>query len=246
VKKEQLIFGIHPIEEAIEEGKTIEKIFLLKGDTGEGIKMVQNLARNHDIPFQYVPYQKLDRLTKSNHQGAIAVLSAVDYHALEDVVLEVFEKGDDPFILLLDGITDVRNFGAIARSAQAAGVHAIVVPNKGAAPINEDAIKTSAGALLKIPICKEAHLADAAYLLQQSGIRVISLTEEGKESIYDKTINGPVGIIMGNEDKGISKKLLKISDETAHIPMPGNLDSLNVSVATGVTLFEIVRQRLKG
>ncbi len=239
----QLIFGIRPILEALEAGKDIDKIFVQKGLKGDLWHELSAALKARNMGVKTVPLEKLDRLTKKNHQGVVAFLSPITFDNLEDVVMAAFEKGETPLVLILDHLTDVRNFGAIVRTAECCGVHAVVVPEQGAAAINGDAVKTSAGALMRVPICRANHLRDAAYLLQQMGLQLVGCTEKTSEEIYVTDYTKPTAIIMGNEETGISNNLIKIADHLARIPMMGEIGSLNVSVSAGVILYEVVRQR---
>lgn len=243
-KKENIIFGIHPVIEAIKAGKEIDRI-LLQSTLGshETIRELKRVAREVDVPIQYVPMEKLNKVTMKNHQGVIAFVSEITYQPLQNILPSIYEKGEDPFILILDRITDVRNFGAIARTAECAGVHAMVIPVKGSARINMDAVKTSAGALYNIPVCREENLKTAIDLIRSSGIEIISCTEKG-DAVYHKTdFRKPIAIILGSEEDGISNEYLKLSDRIMHIPMAGSTASLNVSVAAGIILFEALKQR---
>lgn len=243
-KKENIIFGIHPVIEALKSGKEIDRI-LLQSTLGshETIRELKKIAREVDIPIQYVPIEKLNKVTFKNHQGVIAYISEITYQPLQNILPAIFEKAEDPLILILDRITDVRNFGAIARTAECAGVHAIVIPVRGSARINMDAVKTSAGALYNIPVCREENLKDAIDLIKSSGIEIISCTEKGEKEYYNADYTKPLAIILGSEEDGISAEYLKKSDTTVYIPMAGNTASLNVSVASGVILFEALKQR---
>lgn len=241
----QLIFGIRAVIEAIRSGKEIESLFLQRGLSGGIIPELKSLLKDHDIPFQLVPVEKLNRLTKKNHQGVVTFISPIVYTKIEDVIPAIYERGEVPLILMLDGITDVRNFGAISRTAECAGVHAIIVPSKGAAQINPDAIKTSAGALYKIPICRHESLARTARFLQESGLQLVACTEKTNDDLYTPDFLVPTAIIMGSEESGVSTELLRISDHLAKIPMFGEIESLNVSVSTGIVLYEAVRQKIK-
>lgn len=241
--QENYIYGFHSIIETIKAGKPIDKIFLRKGLNNELFNELFQLIREAGVPYQFVPQQKLDRITQKNHQGAIAFLAPIEFHNIEDVLPTFFEQGKNPFILILDRITDVRNFGAIARSAECAGVHTILIPQKNSASINEDAIKTSAGALSKIPVCRTPSLEQTAKYLKNSGIKLVAASEKASNNHFQIDYTAPTAIIMGSEDTGISTKLLEVSDSLAKIPLSGDIDSLNVSVATGVFLFEVVRQR---
>ncbi|MEL6561280.1 MAG: 23S rRNA (guanosine(2251)-2'-O)-methyltransferase RlmB [Bacteroidota bacterium] len=239
----EMVFGIRALIETIKSGKTIDKVFTQRGLTNPLIKELYQLIAERDIPNAKVPVEKLNRITMKNHQGAIGFISPVDFVSLENVVMNAFEKGEDPFILILDRITDVRNFGAIARTAECAGVHAIVVPTKGAAQIGSDAMKTSAGALNYLSVCRENNLKDAIMQLKESGLKVFACTEKSSEVVYEENMSGPIAIIMGSEEDGVSPAYLKLCDGAVKIPMNGQIDSLNVSVATAVITYEVVRQR---
>jgi len=237
-----LIFGIRTIIEAINTGKTISKVYIQKGLSGHLFSELNSLIKKHNFPSSYVPVEKLNTLTKhQNHQGVVASISAVDFHQLEDIITE--NKSESPLYLLLDQITDVRNFGAILRTAECSGVNAIIIPNQGSAPLNADAIKTSAGAAFKIPICKVSHLLDAIYQFQAENIQIVAITEKTDNNIYQVDFSKPTALIMGSEHKGISPAILKIADTKAKLPLLGEIESLNVSVACGVALYEVVRQR---
>ncbi len=245
MKNELLIYGIHPLLEAVDSGKNIDKVMVQRGLNPDTLQKVLPLLKQHEIPFQFVPKAKLDRVTAKNHQGIIAFISPVEFQDLEWLVPGIYEKGEVPLILILDRITDVRNFGAICRSAECAGVHAVVIPFKGAAQINEDAIKTSAGAILRLPICRAPSLKDAVKYLNGSGFQTVVCDENGKETYFDCDLTIPVAIIMGSEEDGISKNISEVANRTATIPMHGKTESLNVSVATSILLFECLRQRAK-
>lgn len=242
-EKQDLIYGFHAIMEAIESGKQIEKLLIkhnLKGDLFQAFFMQ---VRNLKIPFQYVPIEKLNKLTPNNHQGVIAYISPIEFHDVEQVVTQVQESGKSPLLLILDKVTDVRNFGAIARSAECAGVDAIIIPDKGSASINADAIKTSAGALHNIKVCRVKNLVDVVMLLQQMEIQVVSATEKAGKFYTEVDMIKPTAIIMGAEDRGIEGRLLRMSDELVKIPINGKIQSLNVSVAASLMIYEAVRQR---
>lgn len=243
VKTDRYIFGIHAVHEAVEEGKDVDKVLVKRGAGSDLLKKLLGTLRRMEIPVQQVPVEKLNRITGKNHQGVIAYLSEISYVDITSLLPAVFESGEDPLILLLDGVSDVRNFGAIARSAECAGVHAIVIPSSGSAAINADAIKTSAGALHRIPVCRHRDLYAAAKFLQESGLRLFAATEKAADSMHDADLTGPAGIIMGGEERGISPELLRRADAWVSIPMKGTIASLNVSVASGIVLFEILRQR---
>lgn len=238
------IFGLHPVLEAIQAGRTIDKIFLKKDLHGDIAIRLTHLAKDHDIPVQRVPVERLNKITRKNHQGVIAQTSAVAYHRLGDIVPQLFEDGVLPFVLVLDGLTDVRNFGAIARTAECCGVNAIVIPTKGSVSVGADAVKTSAGALLHVPVCREHSLAAAVRYLKDSGYQIVCATEKSSENYTLANYTTPVALVMGAEDIGISPEVLKLADTRAAIPMFGNIGSLNVSVAAGVMMYEVVRQRL--
>lgn len=243
-KTEDFIFGIRPVIEALEAGKTIDKIFLQSGLQGPLFAELKSLLGKHKIRANYVPIEKLNRFTRKNHQGVVAFISQIPFHSIESIVPEIFEQGETPFLLILDRLTDVRNFGAICRTAECVGVHAIIIPEKGAAPINSDAIKTSAGAIYNIKICKEKNLAHTVDYLQQSGISVFAASEKAKDNLYQNDFTGPLAIVMGNEETGISKEVLHHADEKIKLPIYGKTESLNVSVACGAILYEVVRQKI--
>ena len=238
------IFGLHSVIEAIEAGKTIDRLFLKKDLHSELAVRLTQLAREHKVPVQRVPVEKLNRITRKNHQGVVAVLAAVDYHRLSDVVSGLYEEGILPFVLVLDGLTDVRNFGAIARTAECCGVNAIIIPRRGSVSVGADAVKTSAGALLHIPVCREDSLRDAVEYLKDAGYQIVAATEKSAENYTLGNYTTPVAIVMGAEDVGISKEVLALCDTPVAIPMFGKIGSLNVSVAAGVMMYEVVRQRL--
>ncbi|TKG95951.1 23S rRNA (guanosine(2251)-2'-O)-methyltransferase RlmB [Puteibacter caeruleilacunae] len=242
-KEENFIFGIRAVMEAIESGKEIDKILIRKSLQGDLFNEFFALVRQHELTFQYVPSEKLNKITDKNHQGVIAYVSPITYHSLDQVVFSLLEEKKTPLILVLDRITDVRNFGAIARTAECAGVDAIVIPEQGGARITADAIKTSAGALHHMKVCKEKNLVDVMMLLQQSGFSVVAATEKGHEYYTEADFKGPSAIIMGSEGKGVEKRLLKMSNQLVKIPILGKIDSLNVSVAASIMIYEAVRQR---
>ncbi len=244
MKNESQVFGIRAVIEAINSGKTIDKLFIQKGLSGDLSKELMGLLKKNSIPFSYVPIEKLNRLTRKNHQGVVAYISPIEFHNLEDLVMQVIESGDVPLFLILDQLSDVRNFGAIIRTAECTGVHGIIIQKKGGAPVNADTIKTSAGAVFKIPICKVDHIKDAMFYLQGSGMQVIAATEKASDTIYNINLNTPSAIIMGSEGKGVSNSVLKLVDQKAKLPMYGEIGSLNVSVACGAFLYEAIRQRL--
>jgi 23S rRNA (guanosine2251-2'-O)-methyltransferase len=238
---EDLTFGIRSVIEAIKQGKTINKILLQKGLTGELIKELLVLVQKENIVVQKVPVQKLNHMVKKNHQGVIAMISPVDYHQIDWLVQQVYEKGEDPFILILDRVKDVRNFGAIARTAECFGVHAIVIPSKDSALITNDAVKTSAGALFKIPVCKVTSLNAAVDFLKGCGLKVFACTEKSETLINKVESTGPKALIMGSEEDGVDSQLIKASDVNFKIPMSGSIASLNVSVACGIAIHKLIR-----
>ncbi|MGI9532577.1 23S rRNA (guanosine(2251)-2'-O)-methyltransferase RlmB [Lutimonas sp.] len=237
------IFGLRAILEAIDAGKEIEKVYLQKEIQGSLAKALQHKINDNNISYSYVPIEKLNKLSKfQNHQGAVAKISSITYQDL-DSVLEEIDLAAAPLFLLFDQISDVRNLGAMLRTAECTGVDTVILPSHGNAPINADAIKTSAGAAFKLSICKVNHILDAVYQLKAHGIQIVSVTEKTHTSIYDLDYAGPTAVIMGSEDKGISNSVLKNSDHKGKLPLLGDIESLNVSVACGATLYEIVRQR---
>lgn len=238
------IFGLRAVIEAIQTDKTIDKIFIQKGLSGHLYQELQQHMSSREYNVSYVPIEKLNRLVKGNHQGIVATISPIKFVELEDLVASVSEKESAPLFLLLDQLDDVRNFGAIIRTAECCGVDGIIIQKKGGAPVTADTVKTSAGAIFKVPICKVDHIKDAIYYMQSSGIKVIAATEKTEDLLYDKDFSQPVALVMGNEGKGISSSVLKIVDEKAKLPMKGSIGSLNVSVACGAFLYEVVRQRL--
>jgi 23S rRNA (guanosine2251-2'-O)-methyltransferase len=243
VKGDQIIFGIHAVLEAVDAGKNLDRVLVRRGAGSDLLKKLMGELSRREIPIQQVPVEKLNRVTGKNHQGVIAWLSEITYGDVTSVIPSVYEVGEDPLLLLLDGVSDVRNFGAIARSAECAGVHAIVIPASGSAAINADAIKTSAGALHRIPVCRHRDMLGVTKFLRESGIRLFAATEKANDSLYETDLTGPAGIILGSEERGISPSLLKIADHWVSIPMKGSIASLNVSVAAGIMLFEMNRQR---
>jgi 23S rRNA (guanosine2251-2'-O)-methyltransferase len=244
MEKATTIFGIRAIIEAIKSGESIDKVFVQKGISGELFKELEFLLRQEGINSSYVPVEKLNRLVKGNHQGAVANISPIAFHNIDDLVLSVIESGKTPLFLLLDQLSDVRNFGAIVRTAECTGVSGIIIQKKGGAPVNGDTIKTSAGAIFKIPVCKVDHIKDAVFHMQSSGIKVIAATEKADDYIYDISFKEPCAIVMGSEGKGINPSVLKVVDEQAKLPILGAIESLNVSVACGAFLYEAVRQRI--
>lgn len=243
--QKNIIFGRHPVVDAIRSGTPIDKLILQQGTRGEFEKEIRQLSRKFNIPLQVVPKERMGKFTRSNHQGIIGLLSAITYYKLEDVLPMIYEKSETPLILILDGVTDVRNFGAIARTAECSGVHAIVIPQKGSAQINADAIKTSAGALTKIPVCRERNIKGVIEFLQLSGIQVLASDLQAKKVIYELDMTLPTALIIGSEHKGIHPTTRDKADETFIIPQKGTTDSFNVSVAAGMMLYEVLRQRFE-
>lgn len=238
-----MIFGIRAVIEAAEAGKNIDKVLVRRELQGELFKELQEVLRRYEIPMQRVPVERIERITRKNHQGVIAFTSAVAYQKLEDIIPFLYEEGKNPLIVVLDGITDVRNFGAIARTCEVAGVDAIVIPERGSVSVNADAIKTSAGALHTIPVCRERNLKDAILFLRNSGVKVVAATEKAADNYTAVDLTSPTAIVMGSEDEGVSNEIIRICDNLVKIPQFGNIQSLNVSVACGVMIYEVVRQR---
>lgn len=236
-------YGIHPVLEALNSGKEVEKILIKRGLRNELTGQIFKICKERNIPIQDVPMEKLNKVTMKPHQGIIAYLGLVEYQKIENIVPLIFEKGEVPLLIILDRITDVRNVGAICRTALCAGAHAVVVPSRGAAQLNEDAIKSSAGAIHQIPICRSYNLKETIQFLKDSGIRVVGVTEKTNAPLWKLSFKQPLALVLGSEEDGISPEYLKLCDDTCNIPMKGPVESLNVSVAAAVTLFEAVRQR---
>jgi 23S rRNA (guanosine2251-2'-O)-methyltransferase len=243
MEKEHIIFGIRAIVEAITARKEVDKVFIQKEISGELMKDLMKVMKRNSINFSYVPVEKLNRLTPSNHQGAVASISPIGFMDLEQLIEATLESNKKPLFLILDQLSDARNFGAIIRTAECTGVNGIIVQKSGSAPVNGDTVKTSAGAVFNVPICKVEHIKDAIYLLQANGIKTIAATEKCDQNIYELELNEPLAIIMGSEERGVNPSVLKIVDEKAKLPMFGTIGSLNVSVACGAFLYETVRQR---
>lgn len=244
MEKENIIFGIRAVIEAINSGAEVDKVFIQKESQGNLMKELFGVLKNNNISFNYVPVEKLNRYTANNHQGVVATIAPIKFYSIEKLIEEVAEKTEKPLFLVLDGISDARNFGAIIRTAECTGVNGIIISKTGAAPVNGDTVKTSAGAVFNIPICKVDHVKDAVFYLQSSDIALVAATEKTENTIYDMDFNQGVAIIMGSEDKGINPSVLKIVDNKAKLPMFGTISSLNVSVACGAFLYEAIRQRL--
>lgn len=243
MKSPELIFGMRAVMEAIRSGKEIEKILIKKGLKGELHYSLLSLINQNGLPYQVVPIEKINRITRKNHQGVLAFISLIEYAKLDLLLPALYEKGEIPFLLILDGITDVRNFGAIARIAECAGTHGIILPEKGSAMINSDAIKTSAGALHTLPVCRVRNMIKAINFLAESGLQIIAATERSDELIYNADLRKPTVMILGSEEKGIRPELIKEADVKVRIPVFGRIDSLNVSAAAAILAYEVVRQR---
>lgn len=242
--RSEYIFGIRAVMEAIEAGREIDRVLIKTGLQGPLAAELNDLLRKHHILSRRVPEEKINRITRKNHQGVIAILSAVSYYRLGDLVPELYETGILPFIVVLDGITDVRNFGAIARTCECCGVDAIVIPERGSVSVGADAIKTSAGALSYIPVCRERNLAAALRFLKNHGLKTVAVSEKAESAYTQSSYREPVALVMGAEDIGISPEVMAECDTRVALPMFGHIGSLNVSVAAGVMMYEVVRQRL--
>ncbi|PWJ39305.1 23S rRNA (guanosine(2251)-2'-O)-methyltransferase RlmB [Sediminitomix flava] len=238
-----MIYGIQPVLEALQAGKEIDKLLINRESTNAQLAEIHRLAREQNIPVSRVPEPKLMRVTRKNHQGVIAYMSVISYASLDNIISSAYETGQVPFVLVLDQVTDVRNLGAIARSAECAGVQALIIPTKGAAQVTADAVRTSAGALNHIPVCRVEDLPETISYLQGCGLQVVGCTEKGEKTIHEMDFSVPTAIVMGNEEIGISNTILRTADHLAKIPMNGKINSLNVSVASGIILFEAVRQK---
>lgn len=242
--KKNIIAGRNPVTEALKAGQLIDKILLFKNAGGDVINDIRALAKQHNVPLQYVPNEKLNSLTNIQHQGVVAFKSAVVYQDLQQVIDWVNEQGETPLFLMLDGVTDVRNIGAIARSAVCCGVQAIIIPDKGVGALNEDAVKSSAGALERVQVCRVNSLLKALDTLHLNGIKVFTSEMKAKQKLYDLSFVEPCCVVMGNEEKGVQQHMSKSADGRFSIPMKGDFDSLNVSVATGIILYEAMKQRI--
>ena len=238
-----LIFGIRPVVEAIEAGREIEKLYIRKGAEGQLMTELRDLCLRHRVRVQEVPVEKLNRLVRGNHQGVVAQIAAIAYVQLDDI-LERVPDDETPLVVVFDGVTDVRNFGAIARSAECAGAHGLIAPLKNSAPVNAEAIRASAGALTTIPVCRVGSIRNTIKTLQAEGFQVVAATEKIRKLLYDADLRRPTALVMGAEETGISKEVLKLCDERLAIPLIGRIESLNVSAAAAVILFEVVRQRI--
>jgi 23S rRNA (guanosine2251-2'-O)-methyltransferase len=242
-KESDCIFGLRAVIEAIKAGKQLDRLLIKQGLQGALYHELMTEVKNHNIVYQIVPLERIELVTRKNHQGVLAWLSVVEYQYIENLLPMIYEKGEDPFIIALDGVSDVRNFGAIARTAESLGAHAVIIPEKGSARITADAVKTSAGALHTFPVCREKSIVHAIEYLKESGLKVFCAEEKSGEAAFKIQLTGPSVLILGSEDKGISRELIALSDYRIRIPMTGTIGSLNVSVAAGILLYEIVRQR---
>ncbi len=236
------LIGIHPLMEAIEAGKEIDKVLLQKGLTGQPVRDLKSRLLALRVPIQEVPVEKINRISRKNHQGVLAFISEIEYASIDNIITTAFGKGRSPRLLILDRVSDVRNFGAIARTAEALGMDAIVIPMKGSAQVNEDAMKTSSGALNFLPVCREYNLQETLKFLRESGIRIVGCTEKASESLYRLDLTGPLALLFGSEEDGISPVLLRMADYLARIPMSGKVASLNVSVSVAIAVAEVFRQ----
>ncbi len=243
--KADYIFGIRAVIEAIEAGRSIDKVLVRRDLTGELSRELFAKLKEYDVVVQRVPQEKLNRITMKNHQGVIALLSPVEYQKLENLVPLFYEEGRNPLVVVLDGVTDTRNFGAIGRTAACAGVDAVVIPERNSVTVTPDAVKTSAGGLFHVPVCRERDTLSAVRFLKDNGYHIVGATEKGAENYTQADYSVPVAIVMGSEDTGISDAVIRICDELAAIPVIGKIESLNVSVAAGIMIYEAVRQRMK-
>lgn len=242
-KESDCIFGLRPVIEAIKAGKQIDRLLVRQGLQGALYHELMAEVRNHNIVYQIVPLERIELVTRKNHQGVLAWLSLIEYQNIGNLLPVIYEKGEDPLIIALDGVSDVRNFGAITRTAECLGAHAVIIPEKGSARITAEAIKTSAGALHSFPVCREKSILRAIEFLKDSGLKVICAMEKSGTAVSEADLIGPVVLILGSEDKGISRELIALADYKIKIPMKGNIGSLNVSVAAGIIIYEITRQR---
>lgn len=238
------IYGVFPVLEFLRSGAMAEKILMKKGLGGSNVQEIRKLASERGIPIKEVPQEKLDRTIRGNHQGIICYGSLVAWQNAEDVIPFIFDGGIDPLILILDRVTDVRNFGALCRTAECAGFHAVLVPARGAAEVNADAVKSSAGAVFRLNLCRSNNLKKTLTFLKESGVKIIGISEKGEQNIYSQNYSGPLALMMGSEEDGISPEYIKLCDTLAQIPMPGETQSLNVSAAGAIAMFEAVRQRM--
>ena len=245
-KETDCIFGLRAVIEAVRAGKQIDRLLVKQGLQGALYHELMAEVKTHNIVYQIVPVERIELVTRKNHQGVLAWLSVIEFQYIANLLPGIFEKGEDPMIIALDGVSDVRNFGAIVRTADCLGAHAVIIPEKGSARITADAVKTSAGALHSFPVCREKSIVRAIEFLKESGLKVFCAAEKSGETVSDIRLTGPSVLILGSEDKGISRELIALSDHQIRIPMTGTIGSLNVSVAAGILLYEIVRQRTAG
>ncbi len=243
IKQNKLIFGIHAIKEALDAGKELDKVFVKRGLKNEDVQIIIKEAKDRIIPLQIVPEEKLNRICRQNHQGVVAFLSQIEYTQLDLLLPTIYENGENPFLIILDGLTDVRNFGAIARTAECVGADAIIIPDKGSVSVTGDAIKTSAGALLRIPVCRVRSIPETITILQNYGIKVAVASEKAKNLYTETKLDEPLALVMGSEESGASNETLIKADEMIAIPQRGEINSLNVSVAAGILMYEVLRQR---
>lgn len=241
--RKDIIFGLRPVIEALEAGRELEKVYFKTGLRGDLSRTLMSILRSRNIPFQFVPVEKLNRISRINHQGVIAMVSSIVYNNIANIIPSIYERGETPLILISDSLTDVRNFGALARTAECAGVHAVLIPSKGTAMIGPDALKTSAGALHNIPVCRSDNLKESILFLKNSGLKIFAATEKDGLLYHKAELEGPAALVMGSEDKGISPDILALADIRLRIPVYGKIGSLNVSSAASVLIYEFIRQR---
>ena len=241
--KNEIVFGYHPVLEAVSSGVNIDKVLIANNIPRSKYEEIVYYCRRRNIPVQFVPREKLSRITNMNHQGFIALNALIEYQDIEQIIPWLYEEGKEPLILILDGVTDVRNFGSIARTAECAGVDALVIPVRGTAQINSEALKTSAGALSRLPVCRVNSLPETVEWLKNYGLKIYAVTEKGNQPYFREKFDAPAAFILGDEEKGISQPLLEMADQQLFIPMKGNISSLNVAVATGIILFEAIKNK---
>ncbi len=242
-KESDCIFGLRPVIEAIKAGKQIDRLLVKQGLQGSLYHELMTEVRKNNISYQIVPVERIEIVTRKNHQGVLAWLSIIEYQSIVNLLPMIFEKGEDPLVIVLDGVSDVRNFGSIVRTAECLGAHAVIVPEKGSARITADAVKASAGALHSFPVCREKSIVKTIGFLKESGLKVICAVEKSSTAAGHSLLTGPAALILGSEDKGISRELLALADHAVRIPVSGNISSLNVSVAAGILIYEIMKQR---
>ncbi len=242
-KEKDCIFGLRPVIEAIKAGKQLDRLLIRQGLQGAVYHELMTLVKTNNIVYQIVPVERIELVTRKNHQGVLAWLSVIEYQYITNLLPMIFEKGEDPFIIALDGVSDVRNFGAVVRTAECLGANAIIIPEKGSARITADAVKTSAGALHSFPVCREKSIVRSVEYLKESGLKIVCATEKSGLPVSEVSLTGPLVMILGSEDKGISRELISLSDHQVRIPMTGTIESLNVSVSAGILIYEVMRQR---